>query len=291
MPKSRRFKVDGQVLCIRKIDMRQFLVDAFASAPFRGNPACVVEPFDVWATDAWMLALAAENNQAETAFLLKTHDPARFGLRWFTPKLEMPLCGHATLASAHVLLAELGNNAPVLTFDTLSGPLTVKRLANGAYEMDFPSRPPVQIDIPEGLEAALGVPVQEVWQGPYLLALVDDEATIRTLTPDIAAIERIASSTTGERGNLIVAAFGDAGGTHDMVSRFFAPGSGIPEDPATGSAHCILMPFYAHKTGKLNAQFFQAYPTRGGDIGCALVGDRVLLRGGAITVLEGVLRV
>ena len=271
--------------------MRQFLVDAFASAPFRGNPACVVAPFDVWPADAWMLALAAENNQAETAFLLKTEDPARFGLRWFTPKLEMPLCGHATLASAHVLLAELGNGAPLLTFDTLSGPLTVKRLDERTYEMDFPARPPTRIDIPEGLEAALGVPVLEVWQGPYLAALVKDEATVRTLSPNIAAIEPIASSTTGERGNLIVAAFADAGQPYDMVSRFFAPGSGIPEDPATGSAHCILMPLFAHKTCKLEGQFFQAYPTRGGDIGCALVGDRVLLRGCAITVLEGVLRV
>jgi PhzF family phenazine biosynthesis protein len=271
--------------------MRQFLVDAFASAPFRGNPACVVGPLDVWPSDAWMLALAAENNQAETAFVLKSQDPARFGLRWFTPKLEMPLCGHATLASAHVLFGELGNDAPLLTFDTLSGPLTVKRLANGTYEMDFPARPPVQIEIPAGLEAALGVPIQEVWQGPYLAALVADEATVRDLKPDIAAIEVIATSTTGERGNLIVATFAQAGKPYDMISRFFAPGSGIPEDPATGSAHCILMPLYAHKTGKTEAQFFQAFPNRGGDIGCALAGDRVLLRGNAITVLEGVLRV
>jgi PhzF family phenazine biosynthesis protein len=271
--------------------MRQFLVDAFASAPFRGNPACVVVPFEAWPADDWMLALAAENNQAETAFLLKTNDPARFGLRWFTPKLEMPLCGHATLASAHVLLAELHVDAPLLTFDTLSGPLTVKRLSDGTYEMDFPARPSFQIDIPEGLEAALGAPVLEVWQGPYLAALVKDETTVRTLTPNIAAIEPIASSTTGERGNLIVAAFADAGKPYDMISRFFAPGSGIAEDPATGSAHCILMPLFALKTGKQEGQFFQAYPTRGGDIGCALVGDRVLLRGKAITVLEGLLRV
>jgi PhzF family phenazine biosynthesis protein len=276
---------------MRKTKMRQFLVDAFASAPFRGNQACVLEPFDAWPQTSWMGTLAAENNQAETAYLLKTADPARFGLRWFTPLLEVPLCGHATLASAHVLLVEMGVDARQLTFDTLSGPLMVKALETGGYEMDFPARPPVQIEVPAGLEAAIGAPIQEVWQGPYLVALVQDEATVRSLTPDIAAIEKIASSTTSDRGNLIVAAFGDEAGPYDMVSRFFAPGSGIPEDPATGSAHCILSPLFTAKTGKTIGQFFQAYPGRGGDIECELVGDRVLLRGQAVTVLEGVLRV
>jgi PhzF family phenazine biosynthesis protein len=275
---------------MRHTKIRQWLIDAFATAPFRGNQACVLEPFDTWPDAAWMQTLAAENNQAETAFLLKTEDPTRFGLRWFTPLLEVPLCGHATLASAHVLLAELGKDASLLTFDT-AGPLTVKRLEAGGYEMDFPARPPFQIDVPAGLEAALGAPIQEVWQGPYLVALVKDEATVRALTPDIAAIEKIASSTTCERGNLIVATFGDAGGPHDMVSRFFAPGSGIPEDPATGSAHCILSPLFTAKTGRAVGQFFQAFPGRGGDIACELVGDRVMLRGQAVTVLEGVLRV
>ena len=118
--------------------MRQWTIDAFASAPFRGNQACVVEPFDAWPDAAWMQALAAENNQAETAFLLLTDDPARFGLRWFTPALEVPLCGHATLASGHVLFAELGLDADRVTFDTLSGPLIVSRAAAG-YEMDFPA--------------------------------------------------------------------------------------------------------------------------------------------------------
>jgi PhzF family phenazine biosynthesis protein len=271
--------------------MRQWLIDAFATAPFRGNQACVLEPFDVWPDAAWMQTLAAENNQAETAFLLKTDVPARFGLRWFTPLLEVPLCGHATLASAHVLLAELGNDASLLTFDTASGPLTVKRLETGGYEMDFPARPPSRIDVPAGLEDAIGAPILEVWQGPYLVALVKDEATVRALAPDIDAIEKIASSTTGERGNLIVAAFGNEGSSHDMVSRFFAPGSGIAEDPATGSAHCILSPLFTAKTGRPAGQFFQAFPGRGGDIACELVGDRVMLRGQAVTVLEGVLRV
>ena len=122
--------------------MRQWTVDAFAAEPFRGNPACVVEPLAAWPASDWMQALAAENNQAETAFLLTTEDPARFGLRWFTPALEVPLCGHATLASGHVLLSELGIASERLTFDTLSGPLMVRRSGAG-YEMDFPAQTPV----------------------------------------------------------------------------------------------------------------------------------------------------
>src|SRR5580704_8454258 len=125
----------------RRRSMRQWTIDAFATAPFRGNPACVVEPLDAWPADAAMQALAAENNQAETAFLLKTDDPARFGLRWFTPALEVPLCGHATLASGHVLLSEIGLVADHLVFDTKSGALTLRRAGDG-YEMDFPAQPP-----------------------------------------------------------------------------------------------------------------------------------------------------
>jgi PhzF family phenazine biosynthesis protein len=275
---------------MRRDKVRQWLIDAFATAPFRGNQAYVVEPFDEWPADSWMQTLAAENNQAETAFLLKTGDPARFGLRWFTPLLEVPLCGHATLAAGHMVIAELGMNSERVTFDTKAGPLVVHRLGDGNYEMDFPARIPVQIETPHGLEQALGVPVLEVWQGPYLVAILSDETSVRALSPDIAAIGKIATSTTGERGNLVVAAFGDVDGPYDMVSRFFAPGSGIAEDPATGSAHCILSPLLAAKTGKMSGRFFQAYPRRGGDIDATLIGDRVMLGGQAVTVMEGVLR-
>ena len=135
--------------------MRQWTVDAFATAPFRGNQACVLEPFDVWPDAAWMQALAAENNQAETAYLLKTDDPARFGLRWFTPALEVPLCGHATLASSHVLFAELGSTAEAITFDTQSGPLIVRRDGE-RYGMDFPATLPVRTDCPAGLARSAG---------------------------------------------------------------------------------------------------------------------------------------
>ncbi len=275
--------------------MRQWTVDAFASGPFRGNPACIVEPLAPregggWPDAGWMQTLAAENNQAETAYLLKTADPARFGLRWFTPALEVPLCGHATLAAAHVLFAELGLAADMVTFDTASGPLTVVR-QGGRYEMDFPANPPKRTAIPDGLVEALGATPDEVWAGSYLVAVFGDEAAVRDLKPDLVAVEKIAGEATGGRGNISVAALADPGTGYDVVSRFFAPGSGIPEDPATGSAHCILSPLFAAKLGRADLNFHQAYPGRGGDLNCEHRGDRVLLRGQAVTVIESVLRV
>lgn len=270
--------------------MRQWTVDAFASAPFRGNPACVVAPFDAWPSDAWMQALAAENNQAETAYLLKTSDPARFGLRWFTPAKEAPLCGHATLAAAHVLFAELGVDVPLLTFDTLSGPLTVKRMGEG-LEMDFPADPPRRIEVPGGLAEALGATPVEVWAGAYLIAVVADEATVRGLRPDLSALMTVGGETSGGPGQTVVAALADPGRPYAVVSRFFAPGFGIPEDPTTGSAHCILMPLFGDKLGKDALAFHQAYPGRGGDLECERRGARVLLRGRGVTVMESRLRV
>lgn len=270
--------------------MRQWTVDAFASAPFKGNPACVVEPFSVWPQTAWMQALAVENNQAETAYLLKTADSDRYGLRWFTPGMEVPLCGHATLASAHVLIEELKLTAGPLTFDTLSGPLIVRSDGEG-YEMDFPADPPRRTETPEGLAEAMGIEPTEVWAGAYLVAVLENEAQVRVLTPDIGAIHRIAGEATGGRGNLVVCALADPGSPVDVVDRFFAPGSGVPEDPATGSAHCILAPLYADKLGRDRVSFLQAYPGRGGDFECEMNGDRVLLRGKAVTTVESVLRV
>jgi PhzF family phenazine biosynthesis protein len=272
--------------------MRQWTVDAFAAQPFRGNQACVLEPLAAWPDAAWMQALAAENNQAETAFLLRTGDPARFGLRWFTPALEVPLCGHATLACGHVLLSELGVAADRLTFETKSGPLTVRRAGEDeGYEMDFPAQPPQRVETPPGLAAALGVEPREVWASAYLVAVLKDEAEVHACRPDLAALEAVSSAATGGRGNVGIAALADAGRPYDVVDRFFAPGSGIPEDPATGSLHCILSPLFAEKLGRLRVRFLQAYPGRGGDLDCELAGDRVLLRGQAVTVLDGDLRI
>jgi PhzF family phenazine biosynthesis protein len=268
--------------------MRQWMIDAFASTPFRGNPACVVEPFETWPATEWMQALAAENNQAETAFLKETDEPHRFALRWFTPATEVPLCGHATLASGHVLLSEIGVGLDGVDFDTQSGRLTVKRAETG-YEMDFPADPPSRIEAPAGLASALGAEPAEVWVGQYLIAVMADEQAVRGLAPDLRGLHPIASGATSGPGNVGVSAIA-SGRAHDVVSRFFAPGSGIDEDPTTGSLHCMLSPLFSAKLGRPTLKFHQAYPGRGGDLECELAGDRVRLRGSAVTVLEGVLR-
>ena len=269
--------------------MRQWTIDAFADRPFRGNPACVVEPVSEWRDATWMQALAAENNQAETAFLRTTDDPARFGLRWFTPMVEVPLCGHATLASSHALLSEIGVATEILAFDTRSGPLAVRRAGDG-YEMDFPAQPPARIEPPAGLAAALGVTPAEVWAGPYLVALLDDADVVRALAPDLMALRTLGGEAALGPGNVGVAALALAGVDHDVVTRFFAPGSGIPEDPATGSLYCLLAPLFAERLGRPTIRFHQAYPGRGGDIECEHAGDRVLIRGRAVTVAESRLR-
>lgn len=270
--------------------MRQWTIDAFASGPFMGNPACVVEPFEAWPDTAWMQALAAENNQAETAFLLRTADPSRFGLRWFTPTIEAPICGHATLASAHALFQELDVDVPLLTFDTLSGELTVRRAGEG-LEMDFPADPPRRLAGSEGLAEALGAEPLEVWAGLYLVAVLKDEAAVRGLAPDLAALRAVGGEATGGPGQVIAVALADPGRPYAVVSRFFAPTAGIPEDPTTGSAHCILTPLYGDKLGAATLRFHQAYPGRGGDLECENRGARVLLRGRGFTMVESQLRV
>ncbi len=178
----------------------------------------------------------------------------------------------------------------IVTFDTHSGPLTVARAAGG-YEMDFPADPPRRVETPAGLGDALGVAPDEVWAGQYLIAILASEAAVRTLTPDIPALGLIASAASRGRGNIGVAAIAAPGSPFDVVSRFFAPGSGIPEDPATGSFHCSLSPLFSDRLGRSTLRFHQAYPGRGGDLACEHRGDRVLLRGGAVTVIESRLRV
>ena len=267
--------------------MRQWTVDAFADRPFMGNPAAVVEPFAAWPDDGWMQALAAENNHSETAFLRRTASPARFDLRWFTPATEVPLCGHATLATAHVLFAELGLKTDVLTFDTASGPLTVRCRGDG-YEMDFPVDPVTRVETPPGLAKALGAEPVEVWASRYLMAVMADAATVRGLTPDSKALLAFGDGAL-ERGQVIACALSDQDDV-DVVDRFFGPGCGVEEDPATGSARCGLMPLYAQKLGRPVLRFLQAYPGRGARFECELVGDRVLIRGRAVTVTDSVLR-
>ena len=267
-----------------------FQIDAFAETAMAGGPAAVM-PMDAFPAAEVMQAIAAENNIAETAFIVARGGGA-FDLRWFTPALEVPLCGHATLASAHALYAHLGFDGPEIGFDTKSGRLTVKRLADGRLEMDFPAQPPRAVPMLEELVEALGARPQELVAGPYLMAVFASPDDVIALKPDLARINLIAGGATGGRGNLICAAPG-AGwktGAFDVVSRFFAPGSGIPEDPATGSAHCILAPFFSERLGKPELNCFQAYPGRGAHITTRMAGDRVKLIGRARTVIEGVFR-
>jgi PhzF family phenazine biosynthesis protein len=256
-----------------------YQVDAFADAPFTGNPAavCVLErPRD----DAWMQAVAAEMNLSETAFVRPAD--AGWGLRWFTPLVEFDLCGHATLASAHVLYAT-DRLAPDETarFQTRSGVLTARRAEDGIV-LDFPAQPPRQADAPDGLAAALGTMPDWVGRNDAdLLVELGSAAMVRSLQPDMAALRAIDA-----RGVIVTAVSDDV--RYDFVSRFFAPRVGVDEDPVTGSAHTALGPFWAHRLERTTLTGYQA-SRRGGVVGVSLRGDRVDLHGRAITVLSGML--
>lgn len=269
--------------------LRQWTVDAFAGRPFAGNPAAVLEPLDAWPADDWMQSLAAENNHSETAFLRVTPDTTRFDLRWFTPTTEVPLCGHATLAAAHVLWAEMGLESYALVFDTASGPLTVRRRVGG-YELDFPRDPVTRVDVPIGLAEALGAVPVEVWASRYLIAVMADADTVRTLRPRPGAVLPFGEGCL-EQGQVVAAGLAAAGEDYDVVDRFFGPGCGLEEDPATGSARSGLAPLFAGKLGRPTVRFVQAFPGRGARFETETRGERVLIRGSAVTVMESRLRV
>lgn len=268
--------------------MHQWTVDAFANRPFLGNPAAVLQPLPDWPGEVWMQALAAENKYSETAFLRSTPDPARFDLRWFTPTTEVPLCGHATLAAAHVLWTELAAGSESLIFDTASGPLRARRF-EGGYEMDFPVDPIFRVAVPLGLAEALGAEPIEVWTSRYLIAIMRDGDTVRRLSPTAGVLLPFGEGCL-ERGQVVVAGLADPGADHDVVDRFFGPGCGVEEDPATGSARCGLAPLFSSKLGSETLRFVQAYPGRGARFETEMAGDRVLIRGEAVTVMESRLR-
>ena len=252
-----------------------FQIDAFAARRFAGNPAAVM-PMDGFPEDAVMQAVAAENNLAETAFLVR--EGGEYRLRWFTPLTEVPLCGHATLASAAVVMERLEPARREVVFHTASGPLTVKRAGSG-YVMDFPARPSELVSAPDGLVEALGVEPVEVYVNAFNYMVVVESATVvRGVAPDMAALVRM------DRPGVIVTAEGDGG--YDFVSRYFAPAKGVPEDPVTGAAHCMLAPFWAKRLGKTEFRALQA-SRRGGEMVCRVVGDRVELEGGCVFYLEG----
>lgn len=258
-------------------------VDAFTDQVFKGNPAAVMV-LDDWFADDVMLAIAAENNLAETAFVIN-RGAGQYDLRWFTPGTEVPLCGHATLAAAHTLWTECDERAEQLVFATQSGPLRVTRDGAAGYVMDFPADPPIPFDVPAGLAAALGAPIKEMWAGQYLLAVLESETAVRNLKPDMMALDAFRLPRgRGAAVDLTVTAPGENG--LDFVSRFFGPTVGITEDPVTGSAHCMLAPYWSERLGKTALKAYQA-SARGGYVDCTVVGDRVVLRGAAVTYLRG----
>lgn len=250
-----------------------YQVDAFAARAFEGNPAAVC-PLESWLDDDLLQAIAEENNLSETAFFVPSDNG--FRLRWFTPLTEVDLCGHATLASAHVLFEHLGHAGQAITFETRSGALTVKR-KGGLLEMDLPACPPTPGASVDTLARALGRQPIEVLSADDYVAVFDSEATVRAITPDLALLGQLDS-----RGVIITA----PGTEVDFVSRFFAPKFGIPEDPVTGSAHCELAPYWADRLGR-NILTARQVSRRGGSITCEMRGDRVLLSGSAITFMEG----
>lgn len=252
-------------------------VDAFTDRPFGGNPAAVC-----WLDDddpeAWMQAVAAEMNLSETAFVRRQEDG--YSLRWFTPQVEVPLCGHATLASAHAIW-EAGLHAEVepIRFHTRSGLLTCQR-RNGLIEMDFPTIPVQEVEPPTDLLAAMGVSARYVGK-PQLdhLVVVEDAGVLRAMSPDFRKLKSFPT-----RGVIVTARSDDS--RYDFLSRFFAPAVGIDEDPVTGSAHCCLAPYWGKQLGQTAMTGFQA-SARGGVVRVEVHGDRVFLGGQAVTVWQG----
>lgn len=252
--------------------IKLYQVDAFATRAFEGNPAAVC-PLKSWIDDGLLQAIAEENNLSETAFFVPSGKG--FELRWFTPIKEVDLCGHATLATAHVIFEILGYSKRAITFETRSGELFVQKKGN-QLEMDFPAYLPVSCEIPKMLVEGLGQLPIEVLVADDYLAIFDNEAIIRAITPNQALLGQL-----DLRGVIVTAPGTDV----DFVSRFFAPKFGILEDPVTGSAHCELAPYWANKLGKniLNAK---QVSKRGGNITCEVQADRVILSGGAVTFME-----
>ncbi|MGB0922302.1 MAG: PhzF family phenazine biosynthesis protein [Alphaproteobacteria bacterium] len=255
-------------------------VDAFADKAFAGNPAAVM-PLDGPLDDELMQSIAMENNLAETAFFWPEGDSLR--LRWFTPTLEVELCGHATLASAHVWFTEMEGGSQPVSFETRSGTLTVQKTAQG-YQMDFPAKPVHGPWAHPGLAAALGATPDAVYtQGTFagvehVLCVFNDADTLRALAPDMSAIKKV-------RATIMTTAPESEDGL-DFISRFFAPTAGVDEDPVTGSAHCTLTPYWAKRLDKNILNAYQA-SSRGGYVMCELDGARVKLSGQAVTTLKG----
>ena len=262
------------------MQLNLFQVDAFAAQVFGGNPAAVC-PLDAWLPETLMQSIAAENNLSETAFFVpEGEEGGNYGLRWFTPQKEIDLCGHATLASAHVLFEHLGFAGERLDFSTRSGILSVSRAGN-VLALNFPAKTVEPCAAPAALIEGLGAVPCEVHGGRDYLAVFASEEDVRALSPDPRRLAEL------DRHGVIVTA---PGREVDFVSRFFAPKFGVDEDPVTGSAHCSLTPFWAARLGKATLEARQV-SRRGGRLQCTLAGERVILRGRAVTYMAATIEV
>jgi PhzF family phenazine biosynthesis protein len=250
-----------------------YQIDAFASRLFSGNPAAVVL-LKEWLPEATMQAIAAENNLAETAFVVAREDVSL--LRWFSPAVEVDLCGHATLAAGHVLFRYVYPALEKVSFETKSGILHVQRKGD-QLSLDFPARPGKSVVVSDALASALRAKPREAYLARDILAVFDSEADIRNLRPDFEAIAKLDAFA------VIVSA---PGSDVDFVSRFFCPGGGVPEDPVTGSAHCTLTPYWANRLRKTSLSAKQLSP-RGGELQCELRNDRVIISGKTVEYLRG----
>lgn len=254
-----------------------FFIDAFTSVPFKGNPAAVV-PLNTWLPEATMQAIAAENNLSETAFFVPDAE-GKFPIRWFSPLKEISFCGHATLASAHVMFKYDMASSPIVFSAPAVGDIAVSKLANGLIEMDFPNREPQPLaDIPQALLDALPAPPVQVLKNQQAYIVVyDDEDVVKAMSPDLEKLKSLDA--------LDVAVTAPAS-THDFVSRYFWPSNGGGEDPVTGSIHAGLAPYWARRLNKTELRALQA-STRGGELICRVEGDRVYVSGACVQYLEG----
>ncbi|MCL2056982.1 MAG: PhzF family phenazine biosynthesis protein [Oscillospiraceae bacterium] len=259
--------------------MRYYVVDAFTDELFKGNPAGVCL-LDEWPDNSLMQSIAAENNLAETAFIVKRDN--HYELKWFTPEIEIDLCGHATLASAYVISNFVDRGAKFMRFESKSGLLTVEKKRD-LYELDFPSRIPVPAQVTLLMKQAIGMPVLEAYVSRDLLLLVESEEQVRNMIPGFEIMLQITGA--GCLGIIVTA----RGTGADFVSRFFAPGAGIPEDPVTGSAHATLIPYWSQRIGK-NKMTAMQLSKRGGTLWCKDCGDRVKIAGKAVLYLQGEIR-
>jgi PhzF family phenazine biosynthesis protein len=257
--------------------IRIYQVDAFSSQVFAGNPAAIC-PLEEWLPDDQMQAIACENNLSETAFFVREDDGYR--LRWFTPVVEVDLCGHATLASAFIILNQLTPSANSVRFQTKSGTLVVNREGD-LLSMDFPSRPPAESEVHPKLVEALGAKPETVLAARDYLVVYASEDELRKLEPDMQSLAQI------DKFAVIVTA---PGKDVDFVSRFFAPAKGVPEDPVTGSAHCTLIPYWSKRLGKKKLHAYQV-SKRGGELWCEDRGERVTMSGKGALFLEGTIYV